>query len=50
MLTDDRYNLKADIIEAYQCLKSWFQNGVADGQAVFTTIAALNDEIIDITS
>lgn len=31
MLTDDRYNLKYDIIEADQCLKSWFKNRVADG-------------------
>jgi hypothetical protein len=31
LLTDDRYNLKPDIIEADQCLKSWFKSGVADG-------------------
>lgn len=52
MLTDDRYNLKYDIIEADQCLKSWFKNRVADGQAAFTTIATAvddGDEVVDIT-
>jgi hypothetical protein len=52
MLTDDRYNLKHDIIEADQCLESWFKNRVADGQAAFTTIATAiddGDEVVDIT-
>jgi hypothetical protein len=31
MITDKRYNLKTDIIEADQCIKSWIKNGVADG-------------------
>jgi len=31
MITDDRYSLKSDIIEANQCLKSWFKNDVANG-------------------
>jgi hypothetical protein len=52
MVTDDRYNLKQDIIEADQCLKSWFKSFVADGQAAFTTIAIaaplVDDEIIEI--
>jgi hypothetical protein len=49
MITDDRYSLKSDIMEADQCLKSWFKNDVADGQAAFTSIAAADDEIVDIT-
>jgi hypothetical protein len=47
MITDERYNLKTDIIEADQCIKSWIKNGVADGQAVFNTLAMV-DEIIEI--
>jgi hypothetical protein len=49
LLTDDRYNLKPDIIEADQCLKSWFKSGVADGQAAFSNIAVVDDEVVDIT-
>jgi hypothetical protein len=53
LVTDDRYNLKQDIIEADQCLKSWFKSRVADGQAAFTTIAIaealIDDETVDIT-
>jgi hypothetical protein len=52
MVTDDRYNLKQDIIEADQCLKSWFKSRVAVGQAAFTTIAMaaalVDDEIVEI--
>jgi hypothetical protein len=51
LVSDDHYSLKIDIIEADQCLKSLFKNGVADGQATFTTIAAaVDDEIVDTTS
>jgi hypothetical protein len=32
MITDERFNLKQDLIEAEQCLKSWLINKVADGQ------------------
>jgi hypothetical protein len=52
MITDHRYSLKNDIIEANQCIKSWFKHGIADGAAAFTSIAALgavDDEIIEIT-
>jgi hypothetical protein len=52
MITDHRYSLKNDIIEADQCIKSWFKHGIADGAAAFTSIAALgavDDEIIEIT-
>jgi hypothetical protein len=48
MITDERYNLKTDIIEADQCIKSWIKNGVADGQAVFNTLVMVDDEIIEI--
>lgn len=49
LITDDRYNLKSDIIEVDQCLKSWFKYGIADGQAAFNTIA-IDEEIVEITS
>jgi hypothetical protein len=45
LINEQRYNLKTDIIEADQCIKSWLKNGIADGRAIFNTIAvALNDE------
>jgi hypothetical protein len=50
LIAEQRYNLKTDIIEADQCLKSWLKNGIADGQAAFIDIAAVMDEIIDTTS
>jgi hypothetical protein len=31
LIAEQRYNLKSDIIEADQCLKSWLKNGIADG-------------------
>jgi hypothetical protein len=52
MITDHRYSLKNDIIEADQCIKSWFKHGIADGAAAFTSIAtigAVDDEITEIT-
>jgi hypothetical protein len=50
LIAEQRYNLKSDIIEADQCLKSWLKNGIANGQAVFNTIAAaLDDQIVDTT-
>lgn len=42
LITDQRYSLKSDIIEADQCVKSWFRPGIADGQAAFATIAAVD--------
>jgi hypothetical protein len=39
VITDDRYSLKPDIIEADLCLKNWFKHGLADGQAAFINIA-----------
>ena len=38
MITDERYRLKTDIIEADQCLKSWLKNKLANGQESFRTI------------
>jgi hypothetical protein len=50
LIAEQRYNLKPEIIEADQCLKSWLKNGIADGQAAFTNITAIvDDEIVDIT-
>lgn len=43
LITDERYSLKSDIIEADQCVKSWFKNGIADGQAAFNSIAVVDD-------
>ena len=31
LIAEQRYNLKADIIEADQCIKSWLKNGITDG-------------------
>jgi hypothetical protein len=39
MITDERYQLNPDIIEADQCLKSWLKQGVVDGAAAWQTIA-----------
>jgi hypothetical protein len=49
LIAEQRYNLKSDIIEADQCLRSWLKNGIADGQLAFINIAAVIDEIVDIT-
>jgi hypothetical protein len=52
LITDYRYGLKNDIIEADQCIKSWFKHGITDGAAAFTSITALravDNEIIEIT-
>jgi hypothetical protein len=44
MITDDRYNLKPDIIEADQCLKSWHKSGLADGESAFANLNIEGDE------
>ena len=53
LIAEQRYNLKSDIIEADQCLKSWLKNGITDGQAIFTNIAVAaldeDNEIVDTT-
>ena len=50
LVTDHRYNLKNDIIEADQCINRWCKHGIVDGQAAFTNIAVADDEIVDTTS
>lgn len=51
LISEQRYSLKSNIIEADQCLKSWLKSRIADGQAIFTNIAAATDDkIVDITS
>ena len=50
LINEQRYNLKTDIIEADQYIKSQLKNGIANGRAIFNTIAAvLNDEDDEIT-
>ncbi|KAM0707974.1 hypothetical protein Q7P35_004623 [Cladosporium inversicolor] len=44
LITDDRYCLKSDIIEADQCLKSWLKNGIVDGHTAFNNIAAFSED------
>lgn len=46
MITDDRYSLKPDIIEADLCLKNWFKSGIADGRAAFANIRS--DDLEDL--
>jgi len=41
MVTEERYNLKADVIEADQCLKSWLRNNIVDGSAMWRTLEAV---------
>ncbi|KAM0710102.1 hypothetical protein Q7P35_002464 [Cladosporium inversicolor] len=43
-MSNDRYCLKSDIIEADQCLKSWLKNGIVDGHAAFNNIAAFSED------
>jgi hypothetical protein len=31
LISEQRYNLKTDIIKADQCMESWLKNGIADG-------------------
>ena len=31
MTTDERFNLRPDIVEADECLKNWLRNELADG-------------------
>ena len=45
MITDHRYSLKPDIIEAEQCIKSWIKHGVTNGSTTFT--AAVTDAAHD---
>jgi hypothetical protein len=50
LINEHRYNLKTDVIEADQCIKIWLKNGITDGQATFSTITTvIDDVIVDIT-
>lgn len=50
LIAEQRYNLKSNIIEADQCIKSWLKSGIANSQAIFNNIAAtIDDRIVDIT-
>jgi hypothetical protein len=40
-----RDSLTCDIIEADQCVESWFKHSIADGQEAFLTIATESVEI-----
>jgi hypothetical protein len=44
MVTDERYRLKADIIEADQCVKSWLQSGVVEGVVIYEILASIQPE------
>lgn len=50
MITDARYQLKTDLIEADQCVKSWFKHGLANGQHAFTNIADLEEVAAEIAA
>ena len=45
LITDERYSLQCDIIEADQCLKSWLKHGIANGREAFTSIADDTDDV-----
>jgi phosphodiesterase/alkaline phosphatase D-like protein len=40
MITDERYSLKVDIIEADQCLKSWLKQQLVHGAATWQILAS----------
>jgi hypothetical protein len=44
MVTDERFNLRADIIEAEQCLKSWLISGLVDGSEAWKIYDLLQDK------
>jgi hypothetical protein len=44
MITDERFSLEQDVIEAEQCLKSWLINKVADGQKAWDTLQQVQME------
>ena len=43
MVIEERYSLKADIIEAEQCRKSWLISGIVDGAQTGTSLQELNN-------
>ncbi|TKA49943.1 hypothetical protein B0A49_12331 [Cryomyces minteri] len=47
MVTDERFNLKADIVQADQCLKNWLRNGVAIGHLTLEVLERAIEEAVD---
>lgn len=47
MITDHRYSLKSDIIQADQCLKSWLKNGITNGTTTLAAAAIAIDDDSD---
>jgi hypothetical protein len=45
MVTDERFNLKADVIEAEQCLKSWLINGVVNGSEAWQLMEEVQHQV-----
>lgn len=41
LVTEERFRLKEDIIEADQCVKSWLYNGLVDGSAAWRPLKEL---------
>jgi hypothetical protein len=50
MVTEERYHLKSDIIEADQCVKSWLRSGLVDGKAAFELLARTEPSPVTIDS
>jgi len=46
MVTNDRYQLKADIIEADQLLKSWLISGLIDRQKVWRVLHEIEESAL----
>ncbi|TKA64921.1 hypothetical protein B0A49_12969 [Cryomyces minteri] len=47
MVTDERFNLKADIVQADQCLKNWLRNGVAIGHLTLEALERAIEEAVN---
>ncbi|KAK5116516.1 hypothetical protein LTR16_005078 [Cryomyces antarcticus] len=50
MVTDERFNHKADIVQADQCLKNWLRNGVAIGHLTLEALERAVEEAVDADS
>ena len=46
MVTEERHSLRADIIEAEQCLKSWLIAGIVDGAQTWASLQELNNDAV----
>jgi hypothetical protein len=44
MVTDERYCLKADVIEADQCVKSWLKSQLVDGSATWRILGEVRSD------